>query len=539
MSSLDTGDTVAADTRVILRATGIRKRYGGLQALSGADVSIRQGEVHGIIGPNGAGKSTLVKILAGVEQPDDGVIELDGVAVSYQGPHNAQKLGVILMPQELTLLPGSSLSDNIVLGAEPQRFGVYKRRTATDRAARALESVGLNFDPHSMATHLSTAHRRLLTLARAMDRSARILILDEPTAGLPPKEAEIIKDTVRRLKTQGVTILYISHHLSELVELCDRVTCLRSGRVLATLGGNKNGVREVSKEALVALILGRDRPDDVNDRSADMAPRNANSSATPGMNEPPADEAGNVRQNLAASVSDGCVIEGKDLRGARLEGVSFRAYKHEVTGITGLLGSGVTELIGMVAGSLRPDSGQILIDGSPVSLLSPADALKHGVGYLAGDRTTAAFPAMSVRENVTISALQRWFGVLGLVSRDREARETEAVLKALSVTVDPEQRISNLSGGNQQRALVGRLLASASQCLILDDPTVGVDIAARATLWAAVRELSRGRTIVVASSEAEELVALCDRVVCLRHGGVSQVLEGDGVTVEAITHAVS
>ena len=207
--------------------------------------------------------------------------------------------------------------------------------------------------------------------------------------------------------------------------------------------------------------------------------------------------------------------------------------------MTGLLGSGVTELISIVAGSISPTSGTLAIDSHTVSLRSPAVALRHGVGYLAGDRTTVAFADMSVRENVTISALGRWFGRLGLIGRSRERSEAKSVLDRLSVKVDAEQPISTLSGGNQQRALVGRLIASDVQCLILNEPTVGVDIHARQTLWDAVKDLATDRTVIVASGEPEELVALCDRVICLRHGAVSAVLDGDAISVEAITHAVT
>lgn len=526
-------------TDPLLRALGVSRSYGGVQALDAADIEIRAGDVHGVIGPNGAGKSTLMKIIAGAERPDEGCIELDGEVVTFQGPYDAQRLGVVLMPQELTLLPGSSLVDNVVLGAEPRQFGIIRRRAAIERSRSALEAVGLDFDPRLFATHLSTAHRRLLTLARAIDRKARLLILDEPTAGLAPREAEIIKDTVRRLKDRGITIVYISHHLSEVAELCDRVTCVREGRVVATVGGSARATI-VTKEMLVDLMLaGVSTPLS----EAVLGGRVGHGLDITGNGAPqPIDwTSGSEHRAMGGTNEDPDPpgIQGVGLVGSRIDAVSLTAQRNQITGVAGLLGSGVAELIAMFSGTTKPSQGHILIDGRQVLLTSPAAALAEGIGYLAGDRTTVAFREMSVRENVTISALRQWFGLFGLVRPGLEKAAAAKALAAVDVSVDAELPINTLSGGNQQRALVSRVIAADSRVLILNDPTVGVDIGARATLWKTLKDLAVGRTIIVASSEAEELTALCDTVVCLRNGRVVAVLEGDEVTVASITQAIS
>ena len=495
-----------------LRAAGLTKSFGGVHALHGVDLELLTGEVHGVIGPNGAGKSTLVKILAGAQQADTGTMQVDGQSVHFANPLTAQRHRVVMMPQEIALVPDSTLTDNIVLGAEPTIRGLVNVREARARAVRAMQAIDLELDPGMRAQDLSTVHRRLLMLARAIDRKTRLLILDEPTAGLAAHEAEIVAATVANLNSHGVTVVYISHYLSEVAALCDRVTCIREGLVAATLSKD-----EITHDSLVRLILGGAST------SAELPPR-----------------AIQIARDESRPVGEvGVTIEGRGIIGSRLRDVSFVARPGEVTGITGLLGSGVTELIGIVVGSVAPLSGSLEFNRVPQHFKSPADALRAGVGYLAGDRTSVAFSDMSVRENVTISALDKWFGKLGIVRRTAECSKASDILERLGVKVPEEGLISNLSGGNQQRALVGRLVAADVPCIVLDEPTVGVDVHARRTLWATIRSLADSCTVIVASSEPEELVAMCDRVLCIRDGRIAHELEGSSMTAEAITHAIT
>jgi ABC-type sugar transport system ATPase subunit len=497
-------------TDVWLSCRGVTKRYGGVVALAGVDLDLHAGEVHGLIGPNGAGKSTLVKILAAAVRRDGGTIRLDGAEITLHGPVEAQQHRLVLMPQEIAIVPGASVVDNVTLGAEATRYGFRSARECRRQAEAALAAVGLEVDPMARAGSLSAAQQRMLMMARALDREARLLILDEPTAGLPGPQAALVSAAVRRLVDHRLTVVYVSHHLSEVAAACDRVSCVREGRVVATLSGE-----EIAKDRLVSALLGSSGEE----RTAG-AP-----GATP-----------TARRNGKGAATG---VELRAVSGARLDAVSMTAGPGGVVGVTGLLGSGVTELVRILVGAERPRSGTVRIGGADCTLASPADALDHGVGYLAGDRTLAALPGMSIRENVSLAALARWFGRLGLLRKRDERARVDHHLAALSITAHAERPLGSLSGGTQQRALVARLLAADAAVLVLDEPTVGVDVGARWELWDAVRAIASERTVIVASSEPEELVALCDRVVCIRDGRVVSILEGAAIDEDDITHAVA
>jgi ABC-type sugar transport system ATPase subunit len=498
--------STTAQTASWLVCRGVSKQYGGVQALSAVDLDLRPGEVHGLIGPNGAGKSTLAKIMAGAVQRDAGSVEVDGVETHFHDPAAAAGHGLVLMPQEIALVPAASVIDNVNLGAEPVRHGLRWDAECRREAAAALALLDLEIDPEAQAGSLSAAHQRMLMMARAAHRDARLLILDEPTAGLPPHEAELVGQAVRKLGGGELTIVYVSHHLSEVAELCDRVTCVRGGRIAATLEDS-----EVTKDRLVELIIGT---------PAEVA-------SVPEQRE------------TAVETEDRGGIELRDISGKRLRGVSLSAPVGQVTGVTGLLGSGVTELVECLVGAARPELGGVFLDGRLVSMSSPADALDHRIAYLAGDRTRAAFKSMSIRANVSVAALRDWFGRIGLLRAGVERDRAGVALAQLSVKGDDERPIAALSGGNQQRALVARLIAADARVLVLDEPTVGVDVGARAELWDAVRRLAPDRAIVVASSDPDELCALCDQVVCIRNGRIATVLERDMITDQEITAAIA
>jgi ABC-type sugar transport system ATPase subunit len=508
---------------------GAAKSYGGVRALRGVDLDLATNQVYGIIGPNGAGKSTLMKILGGLVVPDSGDIVIDGVLVSMQRPSDALSHGLVLMPQEMTVVPEFTVSQNINLGNEPTRFGIHSRSASEARAREALTKVGLDVDPSALASSLLPVERRLLMLAKALAQNTRLLILDEPTAGLPPAMSQQVIDAVLRLRDHGLTIVYVSHHLSEVAALSDHVVCIREGAVSVRLTG-----QEISKDALIQAILGT-RIETANGSSASSSKGEIRTS-----------------RSVVASSSDvgtgdvgtGDVGTGDDLTlsgitGSRLRDVNFTAINGKVTGITGLLGSGVSELVAVISGSTRPLSGQIRLGGADIVLRSPADALSHGIGTVTGDRSRSAMLSRTIRENVSVTALRKWFGRAGMIRRPVERRRVADALASLSVFGDPERPLTALSGGNQQRVLVSRLLAADLSVMVFDDPTVGVDIASRAELWQELQSLAAGRVILVASGEAEELIGVCDRVVCIHNGEVSEVLEGDAITEHALARATS
>jgi ABC-type sugar transport system ATPase subunit len=497
-----------------LTVRGAAKNYGGVRALRSVDLDLSANQVYGFIGPNGAGKSTLMKVLAGAVVPDAGEVIIDGVPVSMHRPSVAMGHGLVLMPQEMTLVPEFSVAENITLGAEPTRLGLRSRRGCLDQARTALASVGLDVDPSALASSLPPVQQRLLMLAKALRQDTRLLILDEPTAGLPPALARQVTDTVLKLRNHGLTIVYVSHHLSEVAALSDHVVCIREGVVSARLSGE-----QISKDSLIAAVIGPNAVHATAGSTFELGPDVAG----------PRHSASSPRRSLdLAGVS-----------GARLRDVSFCARSGEVTGLTGLLGSGVAELVAIISGSTKPLAGHMALDGQEINPRSPADALARGIGTVTGERSRSALLSRTVRDNVSVTALRKWFGPLGVIRRAEERRRVASALGSLSVVGDMERPLSALSGGNQQRVLVGRLLAAELEVMLFDDPTVGVDVASRAELWRELRTLAKSRVVLVASGEAEELMGVCDRVICIHDGVVSGVLEGPEITELAIARATS
>jgi ABC-type sugar transport system ATPase subunit len=507
--------TSGTDRAAWMTVRDVAKQYGGEFALQPTSLDVRANTLYGVIGPNGAGKSTLVKVLAGFVPPDGGQIAVDGQVIDLASPGNAARHRVAMMPQELTLVPSFTVAECVTLGHEPTRGGLWSRSRSVQDSGAALAVVGLDINPRTPVAALSPVTKRLVMLAAAVGRDARLLVLDEPTAGLPRAEAELVMSTVERLREHSMTIFYVSHHLSEVAAISTEVLCLREGRLAGHLTSGP-----ITKDALVSLLLGDTAP-----------PFAAATGAVSGRSGP-----------AAASVPPGAAepsIELKAVSGARIHELDLVARRGEVTGITGLLGSGVEDVVAIVTGAARPRSGTVRLDGEAVSHRSPADALTHGVGAVSGDRSRSAINSMRIRENVSLSALGHWCGRLGLIRGRTERSRVRDQLDRFGVHADAERAFSTLSGGNQQRALTARLVAADLRVLVLDEPTVGVDIASRAQLWEQVRKLREGRVVLVASSEPEELIALCDRVVCLHDGRVSQVLVGSEITEHALLRAVS
>ncbi len=495
---------------VRLRGVGLCKSYRGIAALQDANIVLESGRVHGLVGPNGAGKSTLVKLLCGVERVDEGLIEVEGKQVHFANPSEAFLFGISAMPQELHVFPNFKVWECVLAGHEPSHFGLIDESKGRGRVSDILDRLGIVADLNAPVSSLSATEQRLMMLAQALARRAKVVILDEPTAGIGANEARTVIDAVVRLAKEDVAVLYVSHQLEEVTLLCDEVTAIREGHVVAHLKGD-----QINSAALVGLLL------DVEDGGEFL--RGTNKEA-------------DYQDDKAEKLPD-AYVKLDALSGGSLIGVSAGFARNGMCGLAGTLGSGVEDLVEFLIGSRKPSSGSITIGGKPCVFRTPRSAIHSGIGYITGKRTRIAFTDLSVRENVTISGLRKWTSY-GLIRRRSESGEVQTQLRNLGVSVGPEQRFGSLSGGNQQRVLLIRWLASVSEVLILDDPTVGVDIKARSELWSVLQDLAHSRMIIIASNDIAELTALCDRVICFRAGKIVAELSGQHLTERAITEAI-
>lgn len=486
------------------QASGLGKRYGGIVAVDSASISLRRGEVRGLIGANGAGKSTLVKMLTGQVRPDTGTVTIDGSPADLSVPGAARRNGVELMPQELTIAPHLSVAENVVLGREFARGAWLDERSQARAAEEGLARIGAgDIRLDKPAGELSLVQQRLVMAARAVLNGSRMVVLDEPTAAMSSQEVALLMDMVRALSAAGVSCLYVSHRLDEIIELADGVTAMRDGRIVADLFGD-----EVTHDRLVELIT----------------------AAAPMATLTRSDRSGPARPVLLSA-------ESVQARG--LDPATFDIRQGEVVGVAGLLGSGVEQLIGIVSGSLAADSGTVSVNGRRVATGKRRAAARAGIGYLPGDRTLVALPNHPVRENVTVASLGQ-YSRGGFTSAAREKAGIPATLRKLGYTRGSEVKISTLSGGNQQKALVARWIVEHLTLLVLDDPTVGVDIGARAEIHAHLREVVAGGVgCLLYSSDMEELVALSDRVLVFDRGRcVAEYVQPD-VTADQIMEAMT
>jgi len=470
---------------------GIVKQFPGVRALDGVDLDVRAGEVHCLLGQNGAGKSTLIKVLAGVHQPDEGTVEFNGKRIRPSGPNDAIRLGFATIYQELDLVDGLSVTDNIYLGHEHAKLG-FVNRAAGNRAARqVLERLGHpEIRPTTEVGRLSPAAKQVVSMARALSHDARLIIMDEPSAALAHDEVANLFRIIREVTAQGVAVVYISHRLEEIREIGDRVTVLKDGRTVAV--GLPAGDTPTSQ--IVSLMTGRD----------------VEYVFPPRPTEPPGEEV--LR------------VEGLTSPGA-FRDVSFSVRAGEILGLAGLVGSGRSEILEAVYGA-RPSTGKVVLSGKPVRK-SVVGNVRRGMGLAPEERKAQALLLdQSVTANISLGSLPA-FARLGWLDRTRERAEAERLVKALDIRPpDPERAVKTLSGGNQQKAVLARWLLGSRKLLLLDEPTRGVDVGARAELYAVIRELAdSGIGVLLVSSEVPEVLGLADRVLVVREGSV--IHEGD------------
>jgi len=495
----------------LLAMRGISKGFPGVQALRNVDFTVRRGEVHALMGENGAGKSTLIKVLTGVYRRDDGAIDLDGQAVHPGSPKHAEALGISTVYQEVNLIPGLSVAENICLGRQPARWGVLQWGAIRRRAGEALLRLGLEIDISRQASSYSIAIQQMVAIARALDVEAKLLVLDEPTSSLDENEVEELFTVVRKLRDEGLGIIFITHFLDQAYEIADRITVLRNGELVG-----EYQTAELPRIELIARMIGRD-PNEI-----EQSGRRWPAEAAP-TGKPP-------------------FVELRGLgRAGMIAPTDLTIRRGEVVGLAGLLGSGRTELARLIFGIDRAQSGRLLLDGERVTIRSPKGAIARGMALTPEDRREAGIiPSLSVRENI-ILALQASRGTWRRLSRRRQGELAERLIKALDIkTPGPEQAVRYLSGGNQQKVLLARWLATEPKLLILDEPTRGIDVGAKAEIEGLIDRLrADGMAILFISSELEEVVRDSQRVAVLRDRRKIAELAGEEITEQAIMRAIA
>lgn len=484
----------------LLSMRGIGKRYGAVTALEEVNFELRAGEIHALVGENGAGKSTLMKILAGAIAPDAGETAIGGRPVRFDSPAASLAHGVGMIPQELSLVPGLSVAENILLGHEPRRRGLpLIDRAERDRRARAaLELLGFDLDLQVLAAELSLAHGQMVEIARALSRKVRLLALDEPTAPLSGHEAERLFGVLRRLRDEGTGLIYISHRLEEVFQIADRITVLRDGRWIGTFDA-----ADLDRAALIRLMVGRDLETEF-----------------PASRRQPGPE----------------LLRLEGLAAPRRPPVSLTLRRGEILGLAGLAGAGRSELVRTIFGAERRRGGKVFLEGRDIDPRSPREAIDLGLGLLTEDRNRfGLIPALTVRENLTLAGLARL--TRGpLIRRGRERETAARIASRLQLRpADPETPVAALSGGNRQKVVLGRWLLTRPKVLIFDEPTAGVDVGARVEIYQWIeQEATEGTGIIVVSSDLAELLGLCDRILVLCAGEAAGELSRAEATGERI-----
>ncbi|MFD7421057.1 ATP-binding cassette domain-containing protein [Streptomyces californicus] len=493
--------TAVADP--VLEARSVSKRFPGVVALDDVSFALRAGEVHALVGENGAGKSTLIKVLTGVYRSDEGEVRVSGEPVRFARPFEAQQAGISTIYQEVNLVPLMSVARNIFLGREPKnRLGLIDFSRMNRETTELLDGFGVRVDPKRPLHTLGIGTQQMVALARAVSVQARVVIMDEPTSSLEPREVETLFRVIENLRGQGIAVLYVSHRMDELYRVCDRVTVLRDGRHIHT-----GELAPLERMRLVSMMLGRDMAEVRRDGLTGFATEGHDAARTPVL-----------------------TATGLDRR-HQLHDISLELYAGEVLGLGGLLGSGRSETAKALTGALPLDGGEITVDGKRVGRPTPAAAIRAGISMLPEDRKAEGIvPGLSVRENIVLAAMPR-LSRAGIVSRAQQDRIVEIFMKRLRIKASgPEQKVGELSGGNQQKVLLARWLCLEPKVLLLDEPTRGIDVGAKAEVQSLIDELAReGLAVLLISSDIEELIEGADRIVVLRGGAVAGELSGDEV----------
>ncbi len=483
----------------ILEMKQITKTFPGVKALDNVDFDLYHGEVHALLGENGAGKSTLMKVLNGIHQQDSGEIHLYGEQVEFATPSEAQEAGLSIIHQELKLIPDLTVAENIFLGRETVRGLFVDFADLKEKTAAVLDDLGVEIDPEAKIRDLNIGNQQMVEIAKAVSQEAEILVMDEPTSSLTPEEAELLFGLIERLTEQGLSIVYISHKIEEIFKICDRVTVLRDGK--------KAGEVEVAnscRDELVKMMVGRD----INERFP------------------------TIKNNRTEKILEGANLSVKD----KVKNASFEVYKGEVLGIAGLMGAGRTELAKSIYGVYELDEGEIYYKGAPIQINSPKEAIELGFYYLSEDRKTEGLVLPeTVEHNISLSVVKE-MRQFGLIDSHQEGNLACKYIRDLDIKTPDEKRVvKNLSGGNQQKVVIAKVLSTDPELVILDDPTRGIDVGAKQEIYNLISDfVAQGVAVVLISSELPEVLNLSHRILVMHEQEIAGELQAEQATQEKI-----
>ncbi|MBN1838098.1 MAG: sugar ABC transporter ATP-binding protein [Spirochaetales bacterium] len=488
---------------LILSARDISKSFGGLLALDKVHLDVRYGEVHAVVGENGAGKSTLMRILGGIITRDSGQVMYRNQQVDFSTPMESISAGIAVIHQELSMLPSLNVIENIYMGRMDHRFGRILWKTLEQKTAEAMDRVGLRIDPYVPVHRLGISQRQLVEIAKALSINASLIIMDEPNSSLTQNETQQLFDVIKGLNQQGISIIYVSHKIEEVLQISDRITVLRDGRRIGTIEAS-----EASQERIVQMMVGRELQ-----RTTQR------------------------RKHVGAEV----LLEVRNLRGQRFQDISFCLHRGEILGFAGLVGAGRSELARAIFGVDPYESGEILLEGRPVRLRSAEQAIQNGLAMLQEDRKELSlFMGLPIWLNIAISKLPG-LSRGGVIARNKVNALVQRFIRGLNIKIaSPEHPVSSLSGGNQQKTTLARWLATDPKILLLDEPTHGIDVGAKAEIYRIMRELADGGMgIVLISSELPEIVSIADRVAVMHQGRLTALLEGEQVSEGTIMQSAT
>jgi ABC-type sugar transport system ATPase subunit len=471
----------------ILRVEGVSKRFGGVQALEKVNIDVRRGEVHALVGENGAGKSTLIKVLGGIIERNEGRVVFDGEEVNFQRPIEAMHAGIAIIHQELSMMPSLTVIENMFMGRMPQRLGVISWRKLEARSREAMALIDLHVDPYAAVRDLTISQRQMIEIARAVSVNAKLIIMDEPNSSLTSTESERLFEVIQALQARDIAIIYVSHKIDEVLRISDRISVLRDGHYVGTLDPS-----EASEQRIINMMVGRDLH-----RSQATVP----------------EQLGEV------------LLDVRNLSGPRFRDVSFQVHKGEIVAFAGLVGAGRSEVARAIFGADLFTSGEVTFDGHSGRIPSPQAAIRAGIAMVPEDRKVLSlFMNMSIERNMTMAELP--YMSKGVTSDAAERRLAREMVDSLDIRLnrltDP---VSSLSGGNQQKTVLGRWLATRPKLMILDEPTHGVDVGAKAEIYTLIRSLAaEGMGVILISSELPEVLALAHRIVVMHEGRVTGIL---------------